>query len=58
MARIKDIMKQIKAAEEDCTGDDINPGPIDLVESLCATADRRLDKEQWNFCLRARKLMT
>jgi hypothetical protein len=30
MARIKDIMKQIKAAKEDCTGDNIDPGPIDV----------------------------
>jgi hypothetical protein len=30
MARIKDIMKQIKAAKEDRTGDNIDPGPIDV----------------------------
>jgi hypothetical protein len=30
MARIKEIMKQVKAAKEDRTGDNIDPGPINV----------------------------
>jgi hypothetical protein len=30
MTRIKEIMKQVKAAKEDRTGDNIDPGPIDV----------------------------
>jgi hypothetical protein len=30
MAQIKDIMKQIKAARDDCTGENIDPGPINV----------------------------